>query len=88
MASFNDKVLDAWVDSLSMLTGEASKATTKDGQGNAIPNNSVGKLGGNLHYYLEKQKNTNCGSLLFVQNSQAIKSTFHDLEASNIHKDT
>jgi hypothetical protein len=88
VASFNDKVLDAWVDSLSMLTGEASKATTKDGQGNAIPNNSVGKLGGILHYYLEKQKGTNCDSLMFVQNSEAIKSTFHDLEASNIHGDT
>ena len=88
VASFNDKVLDAWVDSLSMLTGEASKATTKDGQGNSIPNNSVGKLGGILHYYLEKQKGTNCGSLMFVQNSEAIKSTFHDLEASNIHGDT
>lgn len=87
-ASFNDKVLDAWVDSLSMLTGEASKATTKDGQGNAIPNNSVGKLGGILHYYLEKQKGTNCDSLMFVQNTDAIKSTFHDLEASNIHRDT
>ena len=86
--SFNDKVLDAWIDSLSMLTGEASKATTKDGQGNAIPNNSVGKLGGILHYYLEKQKGTNCDSLMFVQNSDAIKSTFHDLEASNIHGDT
>ena len=88
LASFNDKVLNAWVDSLSMLTGEASKATTKDGQGNAIPNNSVGKLGGILHYYLEKQKGTNCDSLMFVQNSDAIKSTFHDLEASNIHGDT
>lgn len=88
VASFNDTVLDAWVDSLSMLTGEASKATTKDGQGNAIPNNSVGKLGGILHYYLEKQKGTNCDSLMFVQDSEAIKSTFHDLEASNIHGDT
>lgn len=88
VASFNDTVLDAWVDSLSMLTGEASKATTKDGQGNAIPNNSVGKLGGILHYYLEKQKGTNCKSLMFVQDSEAIKSTFHDLEASNIHGDT
>lgn len=88
LASFNDKVLDSWVDSLSILTGEASKATTKDGQGNAIPNNSVGKLGGILHYYLEKQKGTNCDSLMFVQDSEAIKSTFHDLEASNIHGDT
>jgi len=53
-ASFNDKVLDMWIDAMSILTGEASKATTKDGQGNSIPNNSVGKLGGLLHYYLHK----------------------------------
>jgi hypothetical protein len=43
-----------WIDAMSILTGEASKATTKDGQGNSIPNNSVGKLGGLLHYYLHK----------------------------------
>lgn len=88
VASFNDSVLDQWVDAISMLTGEASKATTKDGQGNNIPNNSVGKLGGILHYYLDKQKGTNCDSLMFVDNPSAIKSTFHDLEASNIHGDT
>ena len=29
--SFADKALDMWVDAFSMLTGEASKATTKDG---------------------------------------------------------
>lgn len=87
-ASFNDEVLDAWVDCISMLTGEASKATTKDGQGNSIPNNSVGKLGGILHHYLNKQKGTNCGSLMFVENPDDIKATFHDLEASNIHGDT
>lgn len=86
--SFADKALDMWVDAISMLTGEASKATTKDGQGNSIPNNSVGKLGGILHYYLHKQKGTNCDSLMFVDNPGAIKSTFHDLEASNIHGDT
>lgn len=88
VASFQDKVLDMWVDSISMLTGEASKATTKDGQGNSIPNNSVGKLGGILHYYLYKQNGTNCASLMFVDNPGAIKATFHDLEASNIHGDT
>ena len=87
VASFNDSVLDQWVDAISMLTGESSKATTKDGQGNNIPNNSVGKLGGILHYYLDKQKGTNCDSLMFVDNPNAIKSTFHDLEAGNIHGD-
>ena len=87
VASFADKVLDAWVNSISMLDGSASKATTKDGQGNAIPNNSVGKLGGILHYYLNKQKGTNCDSLMFVDNPSAIKATFHDLEAGNIHGD-
>lgn len=86
--SFADKALDMWVDAISMLTGEASKATTKDGQGNSIPNNSVGKLGGILHYYLNKQEGTNCDSLMFVNDPSAIKSTFHDLEASNIHGDT
>ena len=88
VASYVDKVLDQWVDAISMLTGEASKATTKDGQGNNIPNNSVGKLGGILHYYLDKQRGTNCDSLMFVDNPEAIRSTFHDLEASNIHGDT
>lgn len=87
-ATFNDTVLDQWVDAFSMLTGQASKATTKDGQGNNIPNNSVGKLGGILHYYLDKQKDTNCDSLMFVDKPNMIKSTFHDLEVSNIHGDT
>ena len=87
-ATFNDTVLDQWIDAFSMLTGQASKATTKDGQGNNIPNNSVGKLGGILHYYLDKQKETNCDSLMFVKKPNTIKSTFHDLEVSNIHGDT
>jgi hypothetical protein len=86
--TYNDKALDMWVDAISMLTGQASKATTKDGSGNSIPNNSVGKLGGILHYYLHKQKGTNCDSLMFVDNPSAIKATFHDLEVSNIHGDT
>lgn len=87
IASFADSVLDKWVDAISMFTGEASKATTKDGHGNAIPNNSVGKLGGNLRYYLEKQKGTNCNTLMFVNDPSVIKSTFHDLEVKNIYGD-
>lgn len=87
-ASYNDKVLDMWVDAMSILTGQASKATTKDGQGNSIPNNSVGKLGGILHYYLHKQQGTNCDTLMFVNDPEAIKSTFHDLESTNIHGST
>jgi hypothetical protein len=41
-----------------------------------------------LHYYTHKQLNTNCESLLFASNSHLVKSTFHDLEAYNIHRDT
>ena len=88
VASFNDKALDMWVDSMSILTGEASKPTTKDKQGNSMPNNSVGKLGGNLHYYLHKQRNTNCDTLMFVNDPSLIKSTLHDLEVTNIHGTT
>ena len=87
-ASYIDTVLDQWVDAMSVFSGQASKATTKDGQNNHIPNNSVGKLGGLLHYYTHKQLNTNCESLLFASNSHLVKSTFHDLEAYNIHRDT
>lgn len=88
VASFADEALNQWADAFSMLTGEASKATTKDGQGNSIPNNSVSKMGGILHYYTHKQRDTNCQSLMFVDNPRAIRATYHDLEASNIHGDT
>lgn len=84
IASYADDVLNNWVDAQSILRGEASKATTKDKQGNSIPNNSVAKLGGILHYYLDKQLNTNADSLLFVKNPDLIKSTFHDLEVTNM----
>lgn len=91
VASYKDPVLEQWADAVSMFTGEASKATTKDGEGNSIPNNSVGKLGGNLHHYLFKQRNhpnTSVRSLMFVDDPSLVKSTFHDLEARNIHKDS
>ena len=91
VASYKDSVLEQWADAVSMFTGEASKATTKDGEGNSIPNNSVGKLGGNLHHYLFKQRNhpnTSVRSLMFVDDPSLIKSTFHDLEARNVHRDS
>ena len=91
VASYKDSVLEQWADAVSMFTGEASKATTKDGEGNSIPNNSVGKLGGSLHHYLFKQRNhpnTSVRSLMFVDNSSLIRRTFHDLEARNIHRDS
>lgn len=87
IATFNDQVLDQWTDAYSMLTGEASKATTKDKSGNSIPNNSVNKLGSILHYYLVKQQDSNVSSLLFVENSNLIRSTFHDLEVTTWNND-
>ena len=91
VASRKDEVLDQWIDALSMFNGEASKATTKDGSGNSIPNNSVGKLGGNLHHYLYKQQhadNSSCRSLMFVNDPSLVRATFHDLEAKNRHRDS
>ena len=81
----SDKVLSKWEDAKAMLTGQASKATTKDKKGNSIPNNSVNKLGNMLNYYLNKQRkspNTNTNSLLFVNNPQLIKGVYHDLEVT------
>lgn len=83
VASFKDKVLEAWSDAYSMQSGEASKATTKNKAGDNIPNNSVNKLGTNIHHYLFKQQNTNAGSLFFVQDSTKIKGIQHDLEATS-----
>ena len=88
IASFADEVLNLWIDAKSMLTGEASKATTKDKSGNNIPNNSVNKLGTILYHYLRKQEGTNTGSLLFVQNRSLIRSTFHDLEVTTWNNDS
>jgi elongation factor G len=66
ITSRNDEVLSVWEDAKAMLTGQASKATTKDKQGNNIPNNSVNKLGNLIYYYVNKQKDTNVGSLMFA----------------------
>lgn len=83
VASFKDSVLEAWSDAYSMQSGEASKATTKNKAGGNIPNNSVNKLGTNIHHYLFKQKDTNAGSLFFVQDSTKIRGIQHDLEATS-----
>lgn len=88
IASYADDVLGVWTDAQSVLMGEASKATTKDKQGNSIPNNSVAKLGGILHYYLGKQWDSNTDSLLFVQNRDMIVNTFHDLEVTNMQDES
>lgn len=84
IASYTDDVLGIWTDAQSILRGEASKATTKDKQGNSIPNNSVAKMGGILQYYLGKQFGTNTGDLLFAQRPDMILETFHDLEVTNM----
>ena len=83
VASSRDKVLDMWTDAQSMLIGDASKATTKDKQGNSIPNNSVNKLGSIINHYLLKQADSNVGSLLFVKDYTLIKGTYHDLEVTS-----
>lgn len=88
VASYADGVLNLWTDAQSILRGEASKATTKDKQGNSIPNNSVAKLGGILHYYLGKQFDTLTDSLMFVKNRDMIVNTFHDLEVTNMSDET
>jgi hypothetical protein len=80
-ASYRDFALETWVNAQALLSGKGSKSTTKDGHGNSIPNSSVGKLGGNIHYQLHKQKTTNCDSLLFVSNPKMITGTVYDLEA-------
>nr|DAF63668.1 MAG TPA: hypothetical protein [Podoviridae sp. ctz6O13] len=87
-ASFYDKVLNAWVEAQSVLSGEASKATTKDKQGNSIPNNSVAKAGGILHYYLVKQLGSDTESLMFVGGRNMIVNTLHDLEATSLSGDS
>lgn len=83
VASFKDSVLEAWSDAYSMQSGEASKATTKNKAGDNIPNNSVNKLGTNIHHYLFKQQDTNAGSLFFVKDSTKIRGIQHDLEATS-----
>jgi len=75
-----------WEDSKAMLTGVASRATTKDRGGHNIPNNGVNKLGNILHHEIAKQlnnPNSNVTSLLFVQQDGLIKGTLHDLEVTS-----
>ena len=75
-----------WEDSKAMLTGVASRATTKDRGGHNIPNNGVNKLGNILHHEIAKQLNnpsSNVTSLLFVQQDGLIKGTLHDLEVTS-----
>jgi hypothetical protein len=70
-----------------MLTGEASKATTKDKQGNSIPNNSVNKMGCMVHHYVEKQKEGSTSSLLLSQKQHLLRGTLHDLEVTTWNND-
>lgn len=86
VVSRQDDVLSMWEDSKAMLTGVASRATTKDRGGHNIPNNGVNKLGNILHHEIAKQlnnPNSNVTSLLFVQQDGLIKGTLHDLEVTS-----
>ena len=85
IASRNDGVIALWADAFAMLSGQASKATTKDKQGNSIPNNSVNKLGNMLPYYLRKQYKGDGSSadLLFASNASMIKSVYHEMEVTS-----
>lgn len=83
IASYNDEVIQYWADAYSILTGQASKATIKNKEGNATPNNTISKLGTDAIYYFNKQKNTNVSSLYFVQNNTKIVKIHHDLEVTS-----
>lgn len=83
IALYNDETIQNWGDAYSILTGQASKATIKNKEGNAIPNNTVSKLGTDALYYMNKQKNTNAESLFFVKDNTKIVKIQHDLEASS-----
>lgn len=79
--TYQDEVLQQWMDAYSILTGEASKATTKDMENNSIPNNGINKMGTMLPYYLEKQKGGKAsGQLLLTQQPSLLKRITHDLE--------
>lgn len=84
-----DEVIQHWSDSLINLTPKASKATTKDNQGNSLPNNSVNKLGTLIHYEVNKQKdNSTTSNLFFVKNTRLIASTLHDLEVTSWNQES
>lgn len=90
VATTFDQTINQWVDAESVLSGQASKATTKDSAGNSIPNNTVAKLGTNLVYYLQKEaaEDSKVRFLLFAQNPDMIVRTFHDLEVTNTEGET
>jgi hypothetical protein len=90
VATTFDQTINQWVDAESVLSGQASKATTKDSAGNSIPNNTVAKLGTNLVYYLQKEaaEDSKVRFLLFAQNPDMIVKTFHDLEVTNTEGET
>lgn len=83
IATYNDDTIQQWANAYSILTGQASKATTKNKEGDSIPNNSISKLGTDALYYINKQRGTNAGSLYFVQDSTKIVKIQHDLEATS-----
>ena len=83
IALYNDETIQNWGDAYSILTGQASKATIKNKEGNATPNNTISKLGTDALYYMNKQKNTNAASLFFVKDNTKIVKIQHDLEASS-----
>lgn len=83
IATYNNDTIQQWADAYSVLTGQASKATTKNKEGDSIPNNSISKLGTDALYYINKQKDTNASSLYFVKDSTKIVKIHHDLEATS-----
>lgn len=83
IALYNDETIQNWGDAYSILTGQASKATIKNKEGNSTPNNTISKLGTDALYYMNKQKNTNAESLFFVKDNAKIVKIQHDLEASS-----
>lgn len=75
----------SWIDNLAtskaILSGEISKAITKDIQGNGIANYRTSFLGGNIHYYINKVKQeaqvtnntTAAADLFFVDNADLLE---------------
>lgn len=80
-----------WIDSLaeveSIMTGEVSKSTTSDINGNKIANNRTSFLGGNLQYYLSKYKEASqraaTSPLLFTKDSSLVVKTIFNTDAES-----
>ena len=76
---------DGWARARAILSGEVSKAVTKDLQGNSIANYRTGFLGGNIQYYLQKVRDqeakrkqdglssTAASALFFTNNNEFIR---------------